>query len=126
MPENNWEYVTTPTGAYRYRISSTRGSSHKYGKCFCGQHATEVFIQVEERQYYDPVVGKLINPDDSNWFNDFLESPAAYTGSKADQGWTQNKCRTMFGHYDCLVARRYKGDVSPAIAAESGGNGTSE
>jgi|SRR5215813_3284956 len=126
MPEKNWEYVATPTGIYRYWITSTGDSSHKYGNCFCGQHATEVFNQIEERQFYDPVMHKWTNPDDPDLFEDFLESPATYTGSEADRGWTQNKCRTMMGHYDCLVAKRHKGETLPAIAALSGGGGENE
>ncbi|MCI0339450.1 MAG: hypothetical protein L0226_17900 [Acidobacteria bacterium] len=121
MPVKNWEYVATPTGAYRYSINSTGDSSHKYGNCYCGQHATEVFIQVEERQFYDFVTRKLTNPDDPNWFDDFLESPATYTGSEADRGWTQNKCRTLMGHYNCLLAKRYKREALLTIAAQSGG-----
>src|SRR5215475_10419889 len=107
MAVKNWEYVATPAGVFRYSITSTGNSSHKYGNCFCGQHATEIFSQVEERQFYDLVTRKLINPDDPNWFDDFLESPATYTKSEADRGWTQNNCRTMMGHYDCLVAQRH-------------------
>lgn len=38
--------------ANRYRLSSTGGSSAKFGPCeVCGGHATEVFQQVEERAY---------------------------------------------------------------------------
>jgi hypothetical protein len=60
---------------YRYRLSSTGGSSAKYGPCeVCGQHATEVFQQTEEQAY--------------------------------EEGWTQHECQRLFGHEDCLLAKR--------------------
>jgi hypothetical protein len=34
----------------------------------------------------------------------------------------QNKCTTLFGYYDCLVARRHKEDASPATDAQSAGD----
>ncbi|ADQ06492.1 hypothetical protein Calhy_0755 [Caldicellulosiruptor hydrothermalis 108] len=37
---------------YRYALSSTGGSSHKYGNCeVCGKHATEIFVQTEYKRY---------------------------------------------------------------------------
>ena len=37
---------------YKYAINSTGGSSAKYGNCeVCGKHASEVFLQIEERKY---------------------------------------------------------------------------
>lgn len=37
---------------YRYRLISTGESSQKYGKCeICGEHASEVFHQIEEKKY---------------------------------------------------------------------------
>jgi len=101
MPENNWEQVATPEGVYRYRIRSTGDSSRKYGNCeICDQHASEMFIQVEERQYFNL--------------------------GKSEQGWTQYKCKTSFGHYDCLVNGRRKGDAPATIGDLSGGNNANE
>lgn len=38
---------------YHYRIRSTRDSSAKYGSCnICGQHASEVFLQIEEKEFF--------------------------------------------------------------------------
>lgn len=67
----------------RYELSTTGGSSHNYGKCdVCGEHATEVFIQSEHRQYARPD-GTL--------------------------GWTAHKCAsTLFGHEQCLISKQLK------------------
>ena len=45
---------------YRYDLNSTEESSNKYGNCYiCGKHATEVFHQTEEKQYFNPVTQQL-------------------------------------------------------------------
>lgn len=68
-------------GSYRYRLSSTGGSSSKYGLCeICGKHASEVFQQSEEQAYVDD--GRI--------------------------AWTQHGCRRLFGHEDCLIGHRRK------------------
>lgn len=37
---------------YRYRLSSTGYSSARLGPCeICGKHASEVFIQAEQKRY---------------------------------------------------------------------------
>ena len=78
----DWEYQ----GNYRYRVKSLEASSIKYGPCeVCGKHATEMFLQIEQRQYRKP------------------NGEISYTGYG---------CRDMFGHYDCLVkARRENADL---------------
>ena len=79
---------------YRYRLISTGASSHKYGPCkVCGEHATEVFSQVEERSYELP--GTL---------EEQLEDAAKYRGG--GWGWTHDGCYSLLGHKDCLVNRR--------------------
>lgn len=64
---------------YRYKISSTGGNSQKYGNCeICGEHATEVFSQSEERQF-------------------------TFEGK---EHWTNHKCNSYFGHEECLISKR--------------------
>lgn len=37
---------------YRYKMNSTESSSNKYGVCeVCGKHVSEVYHQIEEKQY---------------------------------------------------------------------------
>lgn len=66
---------------YRYKINSTGGSSAKYGKCeVCGEYATEVFSQSEERKYFDQITQK--------------------------EEFTYYKCNSYFGHRECLEGKR--------------------
>lgn len=68
-------------GDYRYRVSSTGASSLKYGNCqVCAGHASEVFMQTEERAYRIEHLNR--------------------------SGWTQSGCHVLFGHLDCLRSRR--------------------
>lgn len=78
-----WKYHVTRDGRrYRYRIKSTGGSSAQYGPCeVCNQHASEVFLQVEECEYHNPITN---NP----------------------HSWTRHKCSDLCGHFECLVSRR--------------------
>lgn len=44
--------VKTKKQVYRYRLTTTRYSSRRYGDCeVCGKYCTEVYLQVEERKY---------------------------------------------------------------------------
>lgn len=64
---------------YRYKLTNTQESSKKYGMCeVCGKHVSEVYHQVEEKQYN--IDGKI--------------------------GWTQHKCSNLFGHKECLKKLR--------------------
>lgn len=48
--ETSEETISNPV--YRYRLTSTGGSSAKYGPCeVCSEHASETFYQIEEKQY---------------------------------------------------------------------------
>lgn len=74
-----WEYEITDN--YKYRMSSTGFSSKKYGKCeVCGQHVSEVFLQVEQRKYFDTINNK--------------------------KSYTHHGCKDYFGHKDCLIKQR--------------------
>lgn len=65
---------------YRYKLSSLNESSNRYGNCdVCGKHASEMFIQTEEKEYTRP---------DGN------------------KGWTQHECHQLFGHKECLENKR--------------------
>jgi ABC-type phosphate transport system auxiliary subunit len=65
---------------YTYKINSVGDSSAKYGNCeVCGKHATEVFHQVETKQYTRP---------------------------DGTQGFTRHNCHNIFGHEQCLVSKR--------------------
>lgn len=69
---------------YRYNLLSTNESSQKYGNCeVCGKHATEVFLQSEERYYTIERDGNIIY-----------------------KGWTQNKCKNLIGHKECLLNKQ--------------------
>lgn len=78
-------------GTYRYRLRSTCHSSEKYGPCeCCGKHVTEVCHQTEERAYQ-------LRSDE----------PIRVLGVTTDMiGWTHFQCSNLFGHEECLVARR--------------------
>jgi hypothetical protein len=70
-------------GEYRYRLSSTGGSSHQYGNCMvCGKHCTEAFIQTEQRHY-------TVDHNDIH-----IDS------------YTEHDCKTLFGHENCLKSTR--------------------
>lgn len=56
-------------------------SSDKYGPCeVCKQYASEVFHQVEEKQFYSQVQQKIF--------------------------FTQYGCYDLFGHKECLIAQQ--------------------
>lgn len=75
-----------PVGTYRYRIRSTGASSQKYGPCeVCGEHASEMFSQVEERRY---------------------KRAAKIRPEMDDYGWTQHECYSFYGHKECLIGKR--------------------
>jgi len=62
---------------YKYNLTSTNESSHKYGNCdICGNYVTEVFRQTEEREYLNPVTKQM--------------------------SLTKNNCYDYFGHEECL------------------------
>lgn len=45
---------------YHYRISSTHSNSDKYGVCeICKKHASEVFMQSEQRDYFNPITNEI-------------------------------------------------------------------
>jgi len=85
---------------YRYELTSTGHSSHRYGTCeVCGEHVSEIFNQTEYRQY-DPRTA----PASEEGLADLLEDPALHTGG--EPGWTTNGCHDLFGHRACLIAQR--------------------
>jgi len=62
---------------YKYRVASTGGNSSSYGNCECCDNpVSEVFHQVEERKYFNPISQK--------------------------ESYTHHNCRDYFGHRDCL------------------------
>jgi hypothetical protein len=66
---------------YKYKISSTGGNSTKYGNCeICGEPATEVFYQSEERKFFNPIT--------------------------QTESYTQDKCICCFGHKKCLESKQ--------------------
>lgn len=66
---------------YKYNLTSTNESSHKYGNCdICGKHTTEVFYQTEEKEYFNPVAQQL--------------------------SFTQHRCYNFFGHKECLKSKQ--------------------
>ncbi|KDR28522.1 MULTISPECIES: hypothetical protein [Caballeronia] len=67
---------------FRYRMKTTGSSSERYGACeVCNQHASEVF---------------------------HLTSAMLYDRKSAGGGfgWTPYHCLSLFGHRECLEARR--------------------
>lgn len=71
------EYEILVLDELRYRLSSTKHSSQRYGNCeVCGKHASEVFVQVEEIKIADEV---------GRWYR---------------------KTGTIFGHEECLRQAR--------------------
>jgi hypothetical protein len=67
---------------YRYKTTSTGSNSHKYGVCeVCGKHASEVFMQSEQREFFSKLTNKI--------------------------ELTYDDCNThTFGHEECLLKRR--------------------
>lgn len=75
------------TTVFRYTIKSMGDSSTEYGNCeCCGKPASEVYYQVEERQYQKPITNRV--------------------------SWTQHRCNSLFGHQDCLIMRRQLEEVT--------------
>lgn len=69
---------------YKYKLSTTNKNSADYGNCeVCGKHCTEVFHQTEERQYTIERDNTIIH-----------------------EGYTQNQCKNLFGHKECLESLR--------------------
>lgn len=67
---------------YHYTMISTRDSSAKYGPCeVCGEHCTEVFHQVEQREFIS-----VEKPDEISL--------------------TYYQCWDYFGHENCLIGKR--------------------
>lgn len=65
---------------YRYILIKTGCSSERYGSCdVCGEHAAEVFHQIEERKYIKP---------------------------NGEHSWTRHHCSDLFGHKSCLIESR--------------------
>ena len=72
---------------YRYEMHLCEESGEKLGFCeVCGKYASEVFYQIEERQYKLP------------------ERIAKERGT--EYGWTRHECKSLFGHKDCLEGAR--------------------
>ena len=45
---------------YHYKISSLHSSSDKYGVCeICKKHASEVFCQSEQREFFNPITNNI-------------------------------------------------------------------
>jgi len=83
---------------YRYRLTSTSHSSHRFGPCtVCGEHASEVFIQVEEKRFHLDANDVAMIPS---------ERVRAEKIASGGWGWTQYECHTIFGHELCLIGRR--------------------
>jgi hypothetical protein len=85
------QHVDIKLNKYHYRLTSTGGSSYKYGLCeVCRTHVSEVFLQTEVREYQiyasDPPEVRRLHP--------------------AAIGYTEYKCHTIFGHMACLESRR--------------------
>lgn len=61
---------------YRYRLTNRKCSSERLGACeVCGKHVSEVFYQVEQREY---------------------------TRRDNVKSWTGHNCNDRFGHESCL------------------------
>ena len=82
---------------YRYRLTSTGYSSHRYGPCeVCGEHASEVFLQLEARRYH-------FDADDLASIDDeALRAEIKVEGWM----WTRHNCYSYFGHKLCLIGKR--------------------
>ncbi|MGB0989279.1 MAG: hypothetical protein ACPGUI_00465 [Halarcobacter sp.] len=78
---NNIKYEDDRKEVYRYMLNSQRESSARYGNCeVCKKHASEVFYQVEEKAFFNPV--------------------------SSEHSWTQHNCNSTFGHKECLIGLR--------------------
>lgn len=67
---------------YRYAIRRLNAGSAKYGPCeVCRAHASEMYYQMEERQFL-------------------------YNGR---MHWTSHECHSTFGHEECLITKRHAG-----------------
>lgn len=65
---------------YQYKLTNTKESSSKYGNCdVCGKHVSEVYSQIEEKEYHRPD-GSL--------------------------GYTHHDCHSYFGHEECLTSKQ--------------------
>ncbi len=74
--------VPTEPLLYRYAIRRLNAGSGKYGPCeVCRTHASEMFYQMEERQFH-------------------------YNGKRH---WTSHECHSRFGHESCLISKRHAG-----------------
>lgn len=81
------ENVLGPSEEYKYNLSTTEHSSHKYGNCqVCGEHASEVFMQTEFKKYE----------------RDEIDAEQGFAGI----GWSAYSCHDYFGHEDCLKSVR--------------------
>lgn len=95
----DWDIIEVDGMTYRYSLISTGHSSARFGSCsVCAKHASEVFIQFEERKY-----SLSANKTEREMF-DFLNDPEVYKGGK--RGWTTNRCFNLVGHEECLRGQR--------------------
>ena len=70
---------------YTYQLKSTGSSSSKYGVCeVCNEHVSEVFHQVEKKDFFSIVTNKI------------------------EQQYIQD----LFGHEKCLIGRQRKSGQS--------------
>ena len=71
------------TMKYRYKLTSTGNSSDRYGKCeVCNENVSDVFVQTEERQFWNKWKQKI--------------------------SWTHDGCKALFGHKACLEKAQKK------------------
>ncbi len=76
---DHFEHAPTETDRYVYRIGTTGHSSARLGVCeVCGEHATEVFFQVEGMTFDNDGVIAV----------------------------THYECTNLFGHRECLLKSR--------------------
>jgi hypothetical protein len=69
---------------YQYKLISTGDNSNKYGNCeVCNKFCSEVFHQIEQREFLSPETGKI--------------------------ELTHYGCRDLFGHKDCLISKQRRG-----------------
>jgi hypothetical protein len=87
---------------YRYRMKATGQSSARLGACeICGQHASDVYHLIGERLYE-----RTYRPH---------RAPDRF-------GWTRHECAAIFGHFDCLAARRKGVEVMKAPHGQADGS----
>ena len=85
--------LTITHQTYRYHLTNTNGSSAKFGPCcICNQHASEVWLQVEEQRY---------EPD---------QDEIAFVTSQGltPEFWTTYESESLVGHRECLEAQQRK------------------